>query len=307
MQQRQTLVLLGLGLLAAGGCKKENPATGAAADGGSAAAPAAAAPGEPVLALLGQFEGEIDLSMTSHEERPTPAPPVAMNLFIKSGKVRADVPEKLGGGSGLGPGAYFILDAAAKKLEIVSNVQKQVFVIDFNTSGDKLKALGGGAQHGPAHVEPKTTVTKTGKTETVAGRKCEDWDVVSDHREGTACVAEEDVRWFQIPLSGFPSKHAWAAALLDGKHLPLRFVGYGKDGSTEQNRVEVTKFEKKSLPATEFEYPATYGVSDFGQLFAGLAGMRGGMPGGMPPGMPGGMPPGMPPGMMPTMPPRHQP
>ncbi len=305
MQRRKTLVLLGLGVLAAGGCKKETTATSSDADGGAPAAPAAAAPAAPaaqVLALLGQFEGEIDLSMTTHVDRPTAAPPIAMNLFIKSGKVRADVPEKLGGSTGLGAGAYFILDAAAKKLEIVSDVQKQVFVIDFNTSGDKLKALGG-AHHGPAHEEPKTTVTKTGKTETVAGRNCEDWDVVSDHREGTACVAEEDVSWFHIPVSGFPSKHAWAAELLDGKHMPLRFIGYAKDGSTEQNRVEVTKFEKKSLPAAEFEYPATYGVSDFGQLFAGLAGMRGGMPGGMPPGMPGGMPPGM----MPTMPPRQHP
>jgi hypothetical protein len=307
MQRRQTLVLLGMGLLAAGGCKKEPTATSADADSGAPAASAAAtAPAEQILALLGQFEGEIDLSMTSHEGRAAPAQPITMNLLIKSGKVRADVPEKIGGGTGLGPGAYFILDASAKKLEIVSDAQKHVFVVDFNTSGDKLKALGG-AHHGPAHEEPKTSVTKTGKTETVAGRKCEDWDVVSDHRQGTACVAEEDVSWFQIPMSGLPSKHAWAAELLDGKHLPLRFIGYAKDGSTEENRVEVTKIDKKSLPAAEFEYPPDYAVSDFAQLFAGLAGMRGGMPPGMPGGIPPGMPAGLgiPPGMVP--PPRqHQ-
>lgn len=280
-----------MGLLAAGGCKKEPAATSSDADSGAPSA-AATAPAEQILALLGQFEGEIDLSMTTHKDRAAPVEPIAMNLLIKSGKVRADVPEKIGGSTGLGPGAYFILDAAAKKLEIVSEAQKHVFVIDFNTSGDKLKALGG-AHHGPAHEEPKTSVTKTGKTETVAGRKCEDWDVVSDHREGTACVAEEDVSWFQIPVSGLPSKHAWAAELLDGKHLPLRFIGYAKDGSTEENRAEVTKIDKKSLPAAEFEYPPDYVVSDFAQLFAGLAGMRGGMP----PGMPGSMPPGMPTGL----------
>ena len=73
---------------------------------------------------------------------------------------------------------------------------------------------------------PKTTLTKTGKFDTVAGYKCENWDVASDHRQGTVCVAQEGVSWFHIPMTGIPTEHVWMAELLDGKHFPLRFIGY---------------------------------------------------------------------------------
>jgi hypothetical protein len=87
-------------------------------------------------------------------------------------------------------------------------------------------------------------------------------------------------------MTGIPTEHLWAVELLDGKHFPLRFVGYGNDGKTEESRVEVTKIDKKSLPDSEFTYPPTYKVIDLGQMLAGLGAM---------PGMPGGMP----------MPPHH--
>ena len=60
------------------------------------------------------------------------------------------------------------------------------------------------------------------------------------------------------------------AELLDGKHFPLRFVGYGPDGKKETGRVEVTKVDKKTLPATDFTYPPTYAVIDIEQMFRGL-------------------------------------
>ena len=34
-------------------------------------------------------------------------------------------------------------------------------------------------------------------------------------------------------LNGVPTEHLWMAELLDGKHFPLRFVGYGPDGVKE--------------------------------------------------------------------------
>lgn len=319
MKPRSSLALLGILMVAASSCDKKSAPPGGDDKSGTVSAPtaASAAPVAQALALLGQFEGEIDLTTTNSEQKPPRADSLA--VFVKSGKVRVDVPEKLRAGSPLGEGAYVILDSTAKKLEIVATQQQQVFVVDLNTAGDKLKALGS-ARRGQQQQEPaKVTLNKTGKFDTVAGRKCENWEATGDSRKSTICVAEEDTSWFQIPLSGLPSEHAWAAELLDGKHFPLRFIAYGKDGVTESQRVEVTKIDKKSLPAANFEYPATYRVSDFGQMFAGLAGMQGGargMPGGYP-GMPGGMPAGypMPSGIpagyaMPSglpIPPRHHP
>jgi hypothetical protein len=104
----------------------------------------------------------------------------------------------------------------------------------------------------------------------VAGYRCEDWEVASDHREATLCVAEQGVSWLQFPLTGVPTERLWMAELLDGKHFPLRAVSFAKDGTTEESRVEVTRIEKKSLAPSQFEPPASYRVIDLAQMM-GLA------------------------------------
>jgi hypothetical protein len=275
----------------------------AASDGGSLAA------GGDSLALIDGFEGEIDV--TAKGDKPAEAP-VALGLLIKSGKIRVDIPEGLtkSGAGPLGANAkgYGIFDSAAKKIDVVLDSSKQVIVIDLNKVGEQMKGLSAPAEpeHGNA-APPKETppkVTKTGKYDTVAGYKCENWDVASDHRQGTVCVAEEGFSWLSLPmaaLNGVPTEHMWMAELLDGKHFPLRFVGYGPDGVKETGRIEVTKVDKKTLPASDFEVPPTYAVIDIGQMFRGLGAMggMGGMPGGMG-RMPGGMPSGYP------MPPHHK-
>jgi len=282
-------------ILATAGCDKLKTALHPGDDGGSTSASPASLPSP--LAMLGGFEGEIDVTMSDREKRPPEN--ISMAFFVKSEKLRADLPEKFASQSPFGKG-YVILDSPAKKLYFVSDAQKQVIVLDLNTSGEKLKGIGSpphGGGGGAAKPEgPKTTLTKTGKFDTVAGYKCENWDVTSDHRQGTLCVAQEGVSWFHIPMTGIPTEHLWMAELLDGKHFPLRFVGYDKDGVTETGRFEVTKIDKRTLPATEFEYPPAYRVVDIAQMFAGMGGMAG-MPGR--PGMPT-MPSGLP-----MMPPRH--
>jgi hypothetical protein len=283
-------------------CDKLKTALHPGDEGGTAASPAGGGAGP--LAILGTFEGEIDLAIADKKEHPPSNTPLA--LFVKSGKVRVDLPDKLGAQTPLGAKAYAILDSPAKKLYIVSDAQKQVLLVDLSTSGEKLKGLGGpphvrgGGAGGSAPSGPQTTLTKTGKFDIVAGTKCEKWDVASDHREGEICVAQEGVSWFHIPMTGIPTEHLWAAELFDGNHFPLRFIGYDKDGATETARVEVTKIDRSAPPATEFEYPPTYRVVDIAQMSGAMPGMLG-MPGGPGMGMPGG--PAMPGGM--PMPPRH--
>jgi hypothetical protein len=257
------------------------------------------------LAFLEGFEGEIDAVL--NKSGPA-ASPIAVAALIKNGKFRFDIPEKLAEGQAarmLGPKAYAIFDSGAKKVSVVSDARKQVIVIDMNKSAEQFKSLGSHpGEPGTPPQAPPPKITKTGKFETVAGYKCEDWDIASDHHEGTVCVAHEGISWFSIPAAVLPSERAWMLELLDGKHFPLRFVSYGKDGVTEEMRVEITKIDKKSMPASDFEYPPDYRVVDLAQMFQGLGGMPAGMGGGTPAGMPPGMPPGMPqmpPGF--TMPP----
>ncbi|MGO9838774.1 MAG: DUF4412 domain-containing protein [Polyangiaceae bacterium] len=298
------------------GCSKTKSAGddgGAASGSAGAAAPGATSEGTPAamgLAFLEGFEGEIDAVL----KKSGPASsPVAVGALIKSGKFRFDIPEKLSEGAAarmLGPKAYAIFDSGAKKLSVVSDARKQVIVIDMNKTAEQFKSFGShpGEPGGPPQAPPPK-ITKTGKFETVAGYKCEDWDIASDHHEGTVCVAHEGISWFSIPAAVLPSERTWMLELLDGKHFPLRFISYGKDGVTEETRVEITKIDKKPLPASDFEYPPDYRVVDLDQMFQGLGGMPAGMGGGAPPGMPPGMHPGMPPGFtMPPMPHKaHQP
>ena len=244
--------------------------------------------------------------MTSRQRRPWRSA-----LLIKSGKIRVDIPEGLtkSGAGPLGANAkgYGIFDSAAKKIDVVLDSSKQVIVIDLNKVGEQMKGLPApepsrstATRPRPRRRRPK--VTKTGKYDTVAGYKCENWDVASDHRQGTVCVAEEGFSWLSLPmaaLNGVPTEHMWMAELLDGKHFPLRFVGYGPDGVKETARIEVTKVDKKTLPASDFEVPADLRRDRHrpdvprprrdGRAWAACRAAWARMPGGMPSGYP--MPP----------------
>ena len=133
-------------------------------------------------------------------------------------------------------------------------------------------------------------VDKTGKTDTVAGYKCEIWHIVSEKSVGDLCIAEQGTSWFHIPLSGAPAEYAWASEITDGKHFPLRFVA--SENGVEQGRVEVTSIQKKALHAEQFQVPTGYAVLNLEQMLGALmGGIPGGMPG-MPPGMPAGLPSG---------------
>jgi Domain of unknown function (DUF4412) len=274
--------------LACTDCDKLKAMAGGGDSGAGSEGGAVAAGGDSLPPLEG-FEGEIDV--TGKGDKPSDAP-VSLALLVTAGKIRVDIPEALAkaGGSPLGPNAkgFGLFDSAAKKLYVVLDTSKQVIVVDLNKVGADMKGFTPPApppEHGnatPKAAPPK--VTKTGKYDTVAGYKCENWDVVSDHRQGTACVAEDGFSWLSFPMSvlnGVPTEHLWMADLLDGKHFPLRFVGYGPDGVKETGRVEVTKVDKKALPASEFVIPAAYAQIDIEQMLRGFGGM-GGMPGGFP-------------------------
>lgn len=245
------------------------------------------------LAFLDGFEGEID--GFTKENKPGQQQ-VPISLFLKSNKVRFEIPEALSkgahaaaGGSPFGDKGSVIYDGGAKKLWFVDDAKKEAIEIDLNNANAGKTFPGFSGPPTPGHggsgpSGPPTTVTETGQYDTVAGYKCELWDVKSDHKEGTICVATQGLSWMSIPMTGIPTERAWMLKLFDGNHFPLRFVGYQKDGTTEENRIEVTKIDKKSLPDTQFQVPPGYKIIDLEKLFSSF-----GMPSGMP------MPPHPPP------------
>ncbi len=285
------VVVASISCLATGCNKLGTKAGDAGADGASD--PAAAAS----LAFLNGFEGEIDAFMKD-SSKPG-AQPVPLAVLIKTGKAKIELPETVtkGAGNMLGEKAYAIYDSGGKKLTVVSDSKKEAIVLDLNSSGKTFSGMSPpGAPGHPGAPATPTKVTKTGKTDTVAGYKCEYWDITSDHKEGTVCVGDDGPSWLSIPMTGIPTERAWMLELMDGKHFPLRFIAYAKDGTTEENRIEITKIDKKSVADTEFQVPAGYKTIDLEKMMQGMPGMPTGMPG--MPGMPNGLP-------IPPHPPAH--
>lgn len=263
-------------------CKKPTAGSSDGGDDGAAAATAS-------LAFLSGFEGEID-ALVKDEKPGGQQTPIA--VMIKTGKLRFEVPEaiaKNAPGNPLGDKGYVIVDSTAKKLFFVSDAKKEAIEFDLNSAGKAMQGMHPPAPggHGTAPQGPPTKVTKTGKTETVAGYSCEDWDITSDHKEGTVCMGSDGPSWLSLPTTGIPTEQAWMLDLLDGKHFPLQFVGYAKDGTTEETRVAVTSINKKPQQDSEFQVPAGYKTIDLEKMLSGFG--MGGMPGGMP-GIPGNMP-----------------
>jgi len=264
-------------------CNKKTLPADAGAEGGTDTAAATS------LAFLSGFEGEID-GFTRDSSKPG-GQQIPLAVFVKAAKVKVELPDSLAKSAGpmLGEKAYAIFDATGKKLTIVTDAKKEAIVIDLNSSGKTFQGITPGAHGGPTSGTP-TKVTKTSKTDTIAGYPCTYWDIASDHKEGTVCMGDDGPSWLSLPTTGIPTESAWMLELMDGKHFPLRFIGYAKDGTTEQDRIEVTKIDKKSLADTEFQVPAGYKTIDLEKMFQGM-GMPG-MPGG------GGFP--MPPHPVPT-------
>ena len=286
---RSALVLT---LFALAACKSKDQSAAALA---SAAAPPASSPAASVgLNVLDGFEGEIGMSAKGKFSGQEGAgAPASFSLLVKDGKFRFDVPEGIAGAKGLGK-AYVLVMPADKKLYAVLDDKKQAVLIDLDQLATQTKSFGGAATpHQPSGGTPPQ-VEKTGKTDTVAGYKCEIWHVVSAKSVGDLCIAEQGTSWFHIPLSGVPAEYAWASEITDGKHFPLRFVA--SENGVEQGRVEVTSIQKKALPAEQFQVPAGYAILNLQQMMGAMLGGMPGMPG-MPPGMPG-MPAGLPSGFV---------
>jgi hypothetical protein len=270
-------------------CKK----TDAPPDGTTATGNAAAA--APAFAL-GNFEGQVELLAKSSEE-PKPIPP--LTLSVKGGMFRMDLPEGMTKGRDLGNKGYMVINPKDKKVFIVSDEQKQAISFDLANLSERLKSFkpptSPQAAPGAATGTPPKVV-KTGTSDTVAGRSCENWDITSQNGEhARVCVASEGVSWLNLPSLNLSGEQAWMTELFDGQHVPLRFVGYKKDG-TEDGRLEVEKIDPKPLADTLFQVPAGYRIMDMDQMMKAFGGLPGGMPGMGAPGMGA-------PGTMPALPP----
>jgi hypothetical protein len=129
----------------------------------------------------------------------------------------------------------------------------------------------------PSSAGPPSTITRTGKHETIAGYDCEDWNVTTGAKHSAVCVAE-GIPFFDFAAmashGGAATGRSWADELRDKKGFPLRAVETDESGK-ETSRMEVTKIAKQTLDDELFTAPKGYNVMHVpgGAGLAGLANM----------------------------------
>jgi hypothetical protein len=272
--------VLALGIAALPGCGKLKERLGMSkgADGGAASAQAA----NGSVPSLDGFEGEITLLVKPGPKEHSSKAIPPLNLLVKSGKFRIDVPADTEELKSIGR-VYVVVAASEKKISVVLDDKKEVVVINLDKIGEEMKGFSRGHEGTPAAPKVPPKVVKTGRKDTVAGYSCEDWDIVpsdGSRSKASVCIAERAASWFSLPTLGLPAEYKFIAEMLDGRHFPLRVIGYENDGS-EGGLLEVTKLDQKPLSAQLFEIPASYRVVDVQQaiqeIMAGaMAAGRGG-------------------------------
>jgi hypothetical protein len=186
------------------------------------------------LAAQASFEGTVSLTFTKSDGTPVP-----MNYLVKEGKIRTDVPGQRGEQIGM------VIDRDNRKMTMIMNSQRMYIERDLPETTTPPAAREGAA---------RKAIVRTGKTETIAGYRCEHVTVTED--DGTvidACVSSE-LGGFTMALGGgpvsTPQQPVWASQL--GAVFPLR-VRRG-----DKVIMEVTNVEKKSLDRALFEAPAGF-------------------------------------------------
>jgi hypothetical protein len=249
MRSPSSVVVLSFPMLLASlaGCGKSDPApaaTGAASASARGTGETGAPRGADPVALAAPFEGEIEMTMRM------PALPGPMNVTyaIKGDKARWDADMK-----GI-PKMWFLVDAKANKSSGVLDAQKLIMVTDMTKPAPGAKMI-------------EWKATRTGKTDVVAGQRCEIWGLAGEKnlakgqpaQRYEVCVVNNATSFGWLKLAGAQSNThmAWAPELEKQGAVPLRTIGWDEAGK-ESVRVDTTRFEPKPIDDARFQLPKGY-------------------------------------------------
>ena len=176
------------------------------------------------------FEGTVTMEMHTDDGQVRP-----ISYSVKNGKMRADMTTDRGT-------MGMIIDPVAGKTTMLMPQMNMYMQQDMSKLQDRM-----------AEKENDTKVTRTGRTETVAGHKCEIVEIESKSKPGDGaevCAASDMGSFMMMRRPGSPPP-AWAHGMEN--FFPLKVTTKDK-GTT----LVVTKIEPKSVDASLFEVPAGY-------------------------------------------------
>jgi len=194
----------------------------------------------PASALAqGSFEGAVTYTITSHNASPT------MVYYVKGNKARMESTFN-------GHTSVMLFDGASSKMVMIMPEQKMYMTVgnmdDMQPKDAKIPKL-----------------TRTGRTEMIAGHACEDWEVQQEGQKGTTtmCIAK-GMGDFMFARSRMERSHNALSALLSnpqfrevikGGFFPLKIVSMSPDDSMTW---VATKIESHALSDLLFTVPAGY-------------------------------------------------
>jgi hypothetical protein len=268
-----------IALVALLGCKSNESSGGSEAGGGMVVLAKAPKPKpRPAPSAVssaavpqGAFEGEIEISV---EMKSTAKAPSVMHAVIKGPKVRFDAPAEAMGGAMAGK-AYQIIAIDEGKMRTVVDSTKTVVEMDIGKFAEQMKGMTGTAPSAAPANEPPPKINKTGKTDTLVGHSCEEWEVLNEKSEKmTLCIAKGG-GWPSIPAALMPGND-WAQKVLDKDSFPLRIVLNDSTGA-EKMRMQVTRMDKKPVDDAQFKIPEGYRVMDMSAMMGAMGAMGGAM------------------------------
>lgn len=182
-------------------------------------------------------------------------------------------------------GGSMILDGDAHTMIMVEPAKKQYVTItkaDMDQMAEMMKPMAEkmkGMKQDDAKDGAKVDISKTGRTETVAGTKCEIWHgtTVEDDgtkKEGDVCVAQGvGFAIYDMMMNNPMTAHArnsMQQRMAKYKELMSGGKGVLKITSIENGKpsvdMEATKIEKRSVSDAEFTPPADYTGTSMGAM-----------------------------------------
>jgi hypothetical protein len=193
------------------------------------------------LAALVGFEGEIEMAI-SMPAGGTIGMPMSVNMKLKGDRMRMEVsmPGSFGGSLGA-----TIMDGGKKKSWTLIPATKQYTETDLDTAKATAPA-----------TTSKPIITKTGRTDKVAGYAC---DIVTmtepGKRERTDFCMSKGLTFLGMGIGPFASMSGSEYGDLMKEGFPLRMQSFDASGA-EMLKMEATRIDKKSEPDSDFEVPS---------------------------------------------------
>jgi len=211
------------------------------------------------------FEGTIAMKLSS------PQGEMDAKYQFKGDKMAMVMIAPASAGPMAGSEIRMIMDPAAKTMTTLLPVPAGMGgMLPPDAKGLKMVTPMDGNAAGQAATGPAPTITKLGTSQTIAGMKCDDFEMVQDNTKSRMCLATGMAKFAFPDMGGGMggrgrggnSTPAWAKALGSNPGFPLKV--WEANGKVA---MEVTSIDRGAIPASAFEVPAGY--MDMGGMMGG--------------------------------------